>query len=104
MINDNLYESFNSKIKKLEEEYIWKHYSSFYQDKDKEIKEIFKRINNHNQIEFFEKEKETFLSKFHKLSLTKGGFISIENSTFSVPIVPYISIIPFSLITNDVTS
>ena len=79
MINDNLYESFNSKIKKLEEEYIWKHYSSFYQDKDKEIKEIFKRINNHNQIEFFEKEKETFLSKFHKLSLTKGGFITLEN-------------------------
>ena len=79
MINDNLYESFNSKIKKLEEEYIWKHYSSFYQDKDKEIKEIFKRINNHNQIEIFEKEKETFLSKFHKLSLTKGGFITLEN-------------------------
>ena len=79
MINDNLYESFNSKIKKLEEEYIWKHYSSFYQDKDKEIKEIFKRTNNHNQIEFFEKEKETFLSKFHKLSLTKGGFITLEN-------------------------
>jgi hypothetical protein len=49
------------------------------QDKDKEIKEIFKRINNHNQIEFFEKEKETFLSKFHKLSLTKGGFITLEN-------------------------
>ena len=42
MNNENLYEIFITKIKKLEEEYIWYHYSSFQLDKEKEIKEIIK--------------------------------------------------------------
>ena len=81
MNNENLYEIFITKIKKLEEEYIWYHYSSFQLDKDKEIKQIINsiNINMNNNKEFILKEKESFLSKFHKLSLTKGGFISIEN-------------------------
>ena len=81
MNNENLYEIFITKIKNLEEEYIWHHYSSFQLDKDKEIKQIINsiNINMNNNKEFILKEKESFLSKFHKLSLTKGGFISIEN-------------------------
>ena len=84
MNNENLYEIFITKIKKLEEEYIWHHYSSFQLDKDKEIKQIMNSINinkNNNNInkELILKEKESILSKLHKLSLTNGGFISIEN-------------------------